>query len=194
MPDAIDSPVPGRATTLIRSAVLAAALAAILFVSYGVLAPLPAGAREWRLPIAVAAAGGLALVTAWPYRRPATRARTADEVAVMLGLASTILGIGAAILVVTGITLGVLENRSTTQSLVHRLTHRSVLISCVAFASPAVITGALGLAIARRRAGSGKRVSAAAMAFRFSAVGLGCAGLIAATAAGAAIYRWLTWG
>ena len=194
MPDAINLPAPGRATTLIRSAMLAAGLAAILFVSYGVLAPLPAGWREWRLPIGAAVAGVLALVFAWPYRRPATWARTADEVAVMLGLASTILGIGAAMLVMTGITLGVLENRSTTQSLVHQLTHHSVLISCVTFASPAVIIGALGLAIARRRAGSGRRVSAAAMAFRLSALGLGCAGLIAATAAVAAIYRWLTWG
>jgi hypothetical protein len=32
------------------------------------------------------------------------------------------------------------------------------------------------------------------MALRFSAIGLGCAGLIASLAAAAATYRWLTWG
>jgi hypothetical protein len=49
--------------------------------------------------------------------------------------------------------------------------------------------GGVGLTIARRRAPAAGRVSAAAMAFSFSAVGLVCAGLIAAiTTTAAAIY------
>ena len=139
-------------------------------------------------------AGGLALLLAWPSRREATKARTVDEVAVMLGLASTVLGTGAAMLVVMGIALGVAENRRSVLSLVYQLTHPAVLLSCATFALPAVIVGAVGIALARRRARAAGRTSAAAMAYRFSAVGIGCAGLIAATAFGAAIYRWLTWG
>jgi hypothetical protein len=59
MPSGIDFPVADRAEGLIRPAVRMAGLAAILFVSYGLVAPLSPGRSEWRLPIAIAAAGGL---------------------------------------------------------------------------------------------------------------------------------------
>jgi hypothetical protein len=183
-----------RAAILMRSAVLLAGLAAILFVSYSVVAPLPRGWSPWRVPVGIAAAGGMALLLAWPSRRAATKTRTADQFAVMLGAASMIVGIGAAILVSYGISLHIAENRTSTQSLIYQLTHPAAVISVLAIAAPAAISGGLALAIARRRARAAGRVSAAATAVRFSAVGLGCAGLIATAAASAAIYRWLTWG
>jgi hypothetical protein len=183
-----------RAARLFRSAVLIAGLAGILLVSYDLAVPLPPPWSAWRLPTAIATAGGLVLVLAWPTRREAMRARTAEEVALMLGVASTILGIAAAMLVAYGMALHFAEDRVSTQSLIYRLTHPWVLASILTLAAPAALSGGLGWEIARRRARAAGRVSAAGLAFRFSALGLGCAGLIASLAAAAAIYRWLTWG
>jgi hypothetical protein len=195
MSERIDVRAADRAAMLMRSTVLLAGLAAILFVSYGLAAPLPPGWLAWRLPIGIATAGGLSLLLAWPSRRAATKTRTADEAAVMLGAASMIVGIGAAMLIAIGLTLNVAENRTfTTQALIYQLTHPSVVISVLVLAAPSAITGGLGLAIARRRARAAGRGAVAATAVRFSDVGLACAGLIAATAGMAAIYRWLTWG
>jgi hypothetical protein len=183
-----------RAASLVRTAVLLAGLAAILFVSYGQVAPLPHGLSLWRLPIGIATAGGLALLVAWPARRAGGRTRTADEVIAMLGVASAIVGIGAAILVAFGVTLNFAENRETTQAFIYRMTRPAMVVSLLAIAAPAAILGALGLAIARRRARAAGRVSAAGVAVRFSIIGLGCAGVIVAFAAAVAIYRWVTWG
>jgi hypothetical protein len=207
-----------RAARLMRSAVLLASLAAILFVSYGQVAPLPRGWSHWRLPIAIATAGVLALLIAWPSRRADARTRTADDVAAMLGAASMIVGIGAAMLIAIGLTMNVQDNRLTNQSLVYqltgpsgrggpairgRLTNQSLIyqltgpgfvIACLLMAAPAAISGGLGLAIARRRGRVAGRVSTTGIALRFSAIGLGCVGLIVAFAAAALIYRWVTWG
>ena len=183
-----------RAAGLLRSAVLLAGLAAILFVSYGIVAPLPPAWAWWRLPIGIGAGGGLALLLLWPSRRAATKSRTFDEVTRMLGVASAVLGIGAAMLVAYGLVLNFTEERFSAQTQLYRLTHPSVLVSLLIIAAPAAITGVLAVIIARRRARPAGRVSAAATAVRFSIVGLVCAGLIAATAATAALYRWLTWG
>jgi hypothetical protein len=183
-----------RAARLMRLAVLMAALAGILLVSYGLAVPLPPRWSAWRVPVAMTTVGCLALLLVWPSQRAATKARTADEVAVMLGLASMIVGIAAAMLVAYGVVLHVSEDRASTQSLIYRLTDPWVLIAILTMAAPAVILGGLGLAIARRRARVDGRVSAAGMAFRFSAVGLACAALIASFAAAAATYRWLIWG
>jgi hypothetical protein len=194
MSDRTDARVADRAEGLVRSAVLLAGLAAILFVSYGLVAPLPPRWTQWRLPIAIAAAGGLALLLAWPSRRAVMRARTIDGVAAMLGVASTVLGIGAAMLVAYGLVLNFSEERISTQTLLYRLTHPSILVSLLIIAAPAAISGGLALAISRRRARTAGRISAAATAVRFSIIGLGCVGLIAATGATAVIFRWLTWG
>ena len=61
MSDGTELRAADRAARLIRSAVLLAGLALILFVSYGLVAPLPRGWSPWRLPVGMAAAGGLAL-------------------------------------------------------------------------------------------------------------------------------------
>jgi hypothetical protein len=183
-----------RAARLVRAGVLLAGLTAILIVSYGLVEPLPFGLSHWRWPIGIATAGGLALLLAWPSRRAAARKRTADETAVMLGAASMIVGVGAAMLVAYGLAVAVEDNLRTDQEFVYRLTHPSIVVSVLALAAPPAISGILGLVIARRRARELARVSAAATAVRFAIVGLVCAGLIAATAATAALYRWLTWG
>jgi hypothetical protein len=182
------------AARLTRLAVLLAGLAAILLVSYGFTEPLPFGWSHWRIPIAIATAGGLALLVAWPTRRPAARTRTADEVAAMLGAASMIVGLGTAMVVAYGLASNFADNRFTTQEFLYQMTHPSVVISYLVVAAPAAVSGALGLAITWRRARAAGTVSAAGMARRFSAVGLGCAGLIVALAAATAIYRWMTWG
>jgi hypothetical protein len=182
------------AARLTRSAVLLAGLVAILFVAYGSVAPLPRGWSHWRVPIVIATAGDLALLLAWPSRRAEARTRTADEIAAMLGTASMIAGLGAAMLVGYGLALNFAENRASTQAFLYQMTHPSALASLLAIAAPAAVSGGLGLGIAWRRARTAGTVSAAGMARRFSAVGLVCAGLIVASAAAAAIYRWVTWG
>jgi hypothetical protein len=182
------------AASLLRTAVLLAGLAAILFVSYGQVAPLPRGLSHWRLPIGISTAGGLTLLLAWPSRRAGARTRTADEVAAMLGVASAIVGIGAAMLIAIGVSFNVADNRQTTQAFIYQMTHPAVVISILTIAAPAAISGGLGLAIARRRARAAGRFSAAGVAVRFSIIGLGCAGVIVAFTAAVAIYRWVTWG
>jgi hypothetical protein len=183
-----------RAARLMRSAMLLAGLAAILFVSYGLVAPLPFGLSYWRLPIGIATAGGLVLLVAWPSRREGERTRTADDLAAMLGLASMILGTGAAMLVASGVALNIAENRHTTQAFLYQMTHPAVVVSLLVIAAPPATFGVLGLAIARRRGRAAGRVSAAGVASRFSAIGLACAGVIVAFASAVAIYRWVTWG
>ena len=193
MSDGIEVRTADRGARLLRAGVLLAGLAAILFVSYGLVAPMPPGWAGWRLTVGIAAACGLALLLAWPSRRAAARIRTVDEVAAMLGAASMILGIGAAMLVAYGLVLNFKEEQVSTQTLLYRLTHPSILVPLLIFAAPAAITGGLGLGMARQRARAAGRVSAAATAVRFSIVGLACAGLIAALGVTAVIYRWLTW-
>jgi hypothetical protein len=179
---------------LSRLAVLLAGLAAILFISYGLVVPVPFGWSHWILPIVIATAGGLALLLAWPSRRAEARTRTADEIAAMLGAASMIVGLGAAMVVAYGLAWTVADNRFTTQEFLYRMTHPAAVTSLLAIATPAAVLGGLGLAMAWRRARVAGTVSAAGMARRFSAVGLVCSGLIVALAAAAAIYRWVTWG
>jgi len=184
----------GRAASLIRPAVLLAGLSAILLVSYGQVAPLTRGLAYWRWPIGIATAGGLALLIAWPSQRAGARTRTADDVAAMLGVASTIVGIGAAILVAVGFSLNFADNRDTSQAYIYQMTNPAVALSLLAIAAPAATLGALGLVIACRGARTVVRVSAAGVAVRFSIIGLGCAAVIGALAAAVAIYRWMTWG
>jgi hypothetical protein len=192
MSEGRDSRPADRVAALLRSAVLIACLVAILVGVYGLV--LPTGWSKWRLSGLIAAAGGLALVLGWPSRRAATRVRSADEVALMFGVASMILGIGAAMLIAYGIALKISEERTSPQTLIHQLTHPSVLAGLLTFAVPATLSGGLGLWIAWRRDRTTGRVSMAGAAGRFSTVGLGTAGLIATVVATAAIYRWLMWG
>jgi hypothetical protein len=181
-----------RVATLLRSGLLIACLVAILVGAYGLV--LPTGWSEWRLSILIASASGLALMLSRPSRRAATGVRSADDVALMFGVASMVLGIGAAMLIAYGLALRISEARTSPQTLIYRLSHPSVLAWFLAFALPAALSGCLGLWIAGRRDRATGRVSMAGAAGRSSTVGLGIAGLIAAMVATAAVYRWLMWG
>jgi hypothetical protein len=192
MSEGSDGRPADRVATLLRSAVLIACLGAILVGAYGLV--LPTGWSVWRLSILIASAGGLALMLSWPSRRAATRVRSADDVALMFGVASMILGIGAALLIAYGLALRISEARTSPQRLIYQLTHPSVLAGLLTFAVPAALLGGFGLWIAWRRDRTTGRVSIAGAAGRFSTVGLGIAGLIAAVVATMAIYRWLMWG
>jgi hypothetical protein len=87
--------------------------------------------------------GSLAILLLWPSRRSATKSRTFDEVTRMLGVASAVLGIGAAMLVAYGLVLNFTEERFSAQTQFYRLTHPSVLYSLLIIAAPATITGVL---------------------------------------------------
>lgn len=126
--------------------------------------------------------------------RAARMKRLADRVAVCYGVLSSLLGIGAAMLIAFGIELHFSLNRPAPHPLLYRLTRPRVLIQFLMMAAPAAIFGGLALAIVRNGTREARRVSAARMAVRFSTIGLGCAALIAALVAAAAAYRWLTWG
>jgi hypothetical protein len=193
MSDTTDVRPADRVQALLRSAVLLLCLAAILVGCYNLV--LPTRWSTWRLSLLISVAGGLALVLGcWPSRRAETRARTADEVALMCGVLSMVLGIAAAMLIAYGTALHISEERISLQALIYRMSHHSHLTALLLFASPAACTGILGLGIARRRGRATGRVSMAKTAIRFSTIGLGLAGLIAATVAAAAIYRWQVWG
>ena len=194
MSDSRDLMPAGRFVRPIRWTMLTASLAAFLFVSYGVAVPLPGAWPYWWVPIFIATAGAVALLLAWPSRRAVARAKTASEVAIMLGVASTIVGLGAAMLDASGLAWEVADSLSSSQELLYRLTEPSFLIACFTTAMPAAITGGFGLVISGRCAGAARRVSMVGVARRFAAVGLASASLIAATAGSGAIYRWVTWG
>jgi hypothetical protein len=181
-----------RVATLLRSGLLIACLVAILVGAYGLV--FPAGWSAWRQSILIASAGGLALMLSRPSRRAATTVRSADDVALMFGVASMVLGIGAAILIAYALALRISEGRTSPQALFSRLSHPSILAWFLAFALPAALSGCLGLWVAWRRDRATGRVSMAGAAGRSSTVGLGIAGLIAAMVATAAAYRWLMWG
>jgi hypothetical protein len=87
-----------------------------------IVAPLPPAWSWWRLPNGIAAGGSLALLLLWPSQRVATKTRTFDEVTRMLGVASAVLGIGAAMLVAYGLVLNFTEERFSAQTQLYRLT------------------------------------------------------------------------
>ena len=187
----IDGRPVERALAVMRPAVLTACLGAMLVAAYGLVLH-----KRWStqaLPYLIAACG-LALVMGRWSRRSATRVRSADEVALMFGAASMILGLGAAMLIGYGLTLQISEATTRLQTLAYERTRPSDLVWSLAFAAPAALSGGLGLWIARRRDRAAGKASLAATAARFSAVGLGSAGLIATLVAVAAVVRWLTWG
>ena len=178
---------------LIRSAVLLAALAALLSRSQGQAGPQPPGLSwsDWRLPIGVAMVVGLTLSLAWPSQTPAAQAKAADYFAAMLGLASTILGIGAAMLIAIGISADIAERRIATHTFIYQMTGPVIVLYFLLMAAPAAVSGGLGLAIAGRRGWTAPRLSVAWLAVRLSTIGIGCAGLMGAASASLAVYRWV---
>ncbi|WP_406698663.1 hypothetical protein V5E97_07225 [Singulisphaera sp. Ch08] len=192
MSDTTGDRLADRIQALLRSAVLLFCLAAILVGCYTLV--LPTRWSTWGRSILLSGAGGLALMLGWPSRRADIRSRTADEIALMWGVLSMVLGIAAAMLIAYGVALQITEERVSPQTLIYRMTHPSQLVALLQFASPAACTGIIGLGIARRRGRAAGRVTMAKSAARFSTIGLGLAALIAATVAAAALYRWQVWG
>jgi hypothetical protein len=178
---------------LIRSAVLLAALAALLSVSQGPAVPHPPGLYgwDWRLPIGIALALGVALSLARPSQGPTAKAKAVDYFAAILGVASTILGIGAAMLIAIGFTAGIIERRIATHTLIYQLTSPVIVLYFLLMAAPAAVSGGLGLAIAGRRGWTAPRLSVAWFAVRLSTIGISCAGLLGAASASLAVYRWV---
>lgn|GEM_PF-6664533 len=180
-----------RVASVLRSTVLIACFVAILLGSYELVHPV-----GWSVSplLVLITAVGLALTLGWSSRNAAARGRSADKVALMFGAASLILGTGATILIAYGVALTISEGQASSQTLIYRLTHPSVMVEFLAFALPAALSGGLGLWIARRRNRATGRTSMAAAAGRFSILGLGCTALIALAVALAIAYRWLIWG
>ena len=192
MSDATGRRAPHRGA-LIRSAVLLAALAALLSTSQGPAVPHPPGLfwSDWRLPIGIAMAAGLTLSLAWPSQGPAAKAKAADYFAAMLGLASTILSIGATMLIAIGISAEIAERRIATHAFIYQMTGPVIVLYFLLMAAPAAVSGGLGLAIAGRRGWTAPRLSVAWIAVRLSTIGIGCAGLMGAASASLAVYRWV---
>ena len=153
--------------------------------------PLGLSWSDWRLPIGFGMAVGLALWLAWPSQGPAARATAADNIAAILGFASTILGIGAAMLIAICISVDASETRIATHAFIYQMTSPVVVLYFLLMAAPAAISGGLALAIAGRRRTTAVRLSAAWLAVRLSWIGIGCAGLMVAASASLAISRWL---
>lgn len=192
MSEPFEAVTPGRGSTLLRSALLMGCLAAILVGAYGLV--LPTGWAERPLWILVATAGGLVLVMGLKSRRSTGRIRSVGDVALVFGIASMVLSVGAAMLIACAITLNITEDQASRLSVIHRMTQPSALIQILVFAMPGALSGCLGLWIARRREPSSSRGHMTGAARRFSTIGLAVACLIAAAVGAAAFYRWLTWG
>jgi hypothetical protein len=149
---------------------------------------------EWHLPIGIAITVGLGLSLAWPSRGPAAKAKAADIFAAMLGLVSTILGIGAAMLIAIRICVVASESRIAIHSFIYQLTNPGLGLYCLLMAAPAAIAGGMGLAISGRRRSTAPRLSAAWLAVRLSTIGFGAAGLMVAASASLAVCRRLMQG
>lgn len=181
-----------RIASLLRSAVLMACLVAILVGACDLM--LPTGWSAWQSAILIATAGGLAMVLGRPGRRAASTARPGGRLALLFGATSLVLGIGAAILIAYSLFLRISEERTSPQTLVHRLHYTALAQTLMMFVLPVAVSGGLGLWIAGRREPSTARTSLVAAARRFSTVGLWIAGLITVALAVAVFYRWLMWG
>jgi hypothetical protein len=192
MPERTDGRPVKMVATILRSAVLIGCLVAILAGAFGLV--LPTGWSKWRLSMMIASAAGLALLLNWPSRRADSEGRSADDIALMFGFASLVLGIGTVTLIAYALSLKISEERTSTQALVYQLTHPSALAGLLAFVLPVALSGGMGFWLAWRQDRATSRVSMAGAAGRFSCVGLVSAGLVATAVAAAAIYRWLTWG
>jgi hypothetical protein len=182
-----------RLARLLRLGLASSLLVAVLaFVCDGVV---PMRARQPRriAPVALALAVGLGVVLVRRSRWMQDAGQTADGIALGLGLASAILGFGAAFLVGVGVTLNYTEEEGSSHARIYRLTDPRALGEIVKYAGGAALPGLVACGIVRRRRLTG-RLSVAASAWRFAVGGLIMASLIAAAAAGAAVYRWSIWG
>ncbi len=124
----------------------------------------------------------------------AVLARQVDGFAMALGVACFFAASGILILIPSGIYLDLIEERVRSQTRIYRLTGFDQAMYRLLVVGVAAITGAIGLALARRGGRPRKRASLAASAARFSAWGLATDGLILAVNLAALGYHWLMWG
>lgn len=193
--DALNSPrQAGRFADAIKWALVASGLGAILFYAFGLVVPRRPDHWSWGAPGLAFLAGSLALLL-FRVSRPEERlGKAIDSAALVLGLASMVLGVGASIVIGVGLSLHFSEATGSSQARIYLLTDLRVLGSILAYAGGATLPGVLGFAISRWRRRCTGRVSAAGAAYRFSVGGLAMAALIASAAGAAALYRWINWG
>jgi hypothetical protein len=164
-------------------------LGAILFGLFVSILPVYQ-LKMWSVPALIAASGIVAILIAWPARQP-VRTALLDGLAATLSMASAIPGIAVAMLITYGLALQIAENRSSTHSLVFRLTGSVILRQILIFALVPVLPGVVGLLLARRRATA--RTSPVAMAARFATLSLTLSGLILSAVTVAALYHRVEW-
>ena len=126
--------------------------------------------------------------------RGSTRARLLDGLAAVFGSASAIAGIGAILAIPFGIALQLTEDRVRVQTRIYQLSSSSQAAYLAAVVGLVAVPGAVGLGLAWRGRRRIERVSLAAMAARFSIMGLVCDGLLLAALLALLGYRWLMWG
>jgi hypothetical protein len=180
-----------RAGKLAFAVILLSILVAILFGSFSLILPLHHW-TVWRVPILIAAGGGVAMMIAWPSYST-LRPWVMDSLAAVLSLASAIPGIGITLLFAYGLGLQIAEHRGSVESFIYEMTNPMALWQRLYFAIIPVVPGAVGLWIARRRLRDVGRVSLAGMAARFSKLGLGLSAMIVAAVAVAALSRRVMW-
>lgn len=191
---ATNPPWRDRFANTIKWALVASGLGAILLFCFELVIPQRPGHWGWAAPGLAGTAVVLAVLL-FRLAPPAERlGKTVDCAALVLGLASMVLGVGAAILISVGLWLHLSEEPGSSQSRIYRLTDSRTLGAILAYAGGAALPGVLGFGLGRWRRRANGRVSAAAAAYRFSIGGLAMAGLIASAVGAAALYRWLNWG
>ncbi len=121
-------------------------------------------------------------------------ARAVDGLAAISGLVSAVVGMGAVLTIPYGIALQITEDHARVQTRIYQLTSFDQATYLLVIIGTVAIPGAVGLGLARRRGRAIERVSLAAMAARFSIMGLVCDGLLLAALSALLGYRWLMWG
>lgn len=170
------------------------ALAAVLLFAFGLVVPHRPGEFGWGAPGLVVASVVLAAL-GFQVSPPGERlGKALDSIALVLGLASTVMAIGVVLLISVGVSLNFSEDTGSVQSRLYHLTDVRILGAALQYAGVTAAPGLVGLVIAhlrRRRSGS---ISVAGSARRFSVGGLVASLLIALAVGAAALYRWVTWG
>lgn len=183
-----------RLAAIVWWLLVATALGAILLFATRLVLPHRPGEFDWAVPGLVIASVVLAALL-FQFSQPAERlGRAADNIALVLGLASMVIGLGIAILISVGVSLNFSEERGSVSSRLYRLTGRPILGESLKFAGAAAVPGVVGLGIACMRRRATGRISAAGSAWRFSIGGLAASLCIVLAVGAAALYRWITWG
>lgn len=183
-----------RVAALLWWVLVFTALATVLLFAFRLIVPHRPGDFGWAVPGLVAASVMLAALV-FQVSPPGERlGKALDNFALVLGLASVVIGFGVVILITFGIFLNFSADPRSLQSQMYQLTDARVLGAALGYTGGAAAPGLVGFGVAyvrRRKAG---RVSVAASAWRFSVGGLVTSLLITSAVGAAALYRWVTWG